>query len=84
MNIKKIIKRAKTGRDLQNILVGESNRAVREMPYPVGLVSSDTKHRITIYLNKSTVDYFKQQANKHHTKYQRMMRAVLYRYAVLH
>jgi len=59
MNVKKIIKRAKTNRDLQNIPVGKIDRAVRRMPYPIGLVSSDQKVLVTTYLNKSTIDFFK-------------------------
>ena len=54
------------------------------MPYPIGLVSSDKKVLVTTYLNKSTIDYFKKEADKYHTKYQRMMRAVLDRYAASH
>jgi len=84
MNVKKIIKRAKTNRDLQNIPVGKIDRAVRRMPYPIGLVSSDQKVLVTTYLNKSTIDFFKKEADKYHTKYQRMMRAVLDRYAHFH
>jgi len=54
------------------------------MPYPIGLISSDKKVLVTAYLNKSTIDFFKKEADKYHTKYQRMMRAVLDRYAALH
>ena len=84
VNIKKIIRHLKTNRDLQNIPVGKINRLVRRMPYPIGLVSSDKKVLVTTYLNKSTIDFFKKEADKYHTKYQRMMRAVLDRYAAFH
>ena len=84
MNIKKIIRHVKTNRDLQNIPVGKIKRLVRRMPYPIGLVSSDKKVLVTTYLNKSTIDFFKKEADKYHTKYQRMMRAVLDRYAASH
>ncbi len=74
----------KTSRDLQNIPVRKIDRIVKGMPHPGGLVPSEKKVLVTIYLNKATVDFFKKEADKYHTKYQRMMRAVLDRYGHFH
>jgi len=37
--------------------------------------------KVTISLNKSSVEYFKKEAQKHHTSYQRMIRRLLDWYA---
>ena len=70
-------------RDHQNIPVREIDKVIRQMPYPMGLDPIEKKALVTMYLNQSTIRYFKKQAEKHHTKYQRLMRAVLDRYAAL-
>ena len=84
INFQEIIKETRRTRDWQNIPVEKISRAVKRMPHPIGLVPSEKKGLVTIYLNKATVSYFKKEANKYSTKYQRMMRAVLDRYADLH
>lgn len=72
------------GRDLQNIPVDEVVRAVRGMSLPLPDGSAEKKKLVTIYLDPSTIRYFKKAADKHHTKYQRFMRAVLAQYAANH
>ena len=84
LNIHKIIKGVRMNRDWQNIPIGKIDRSVKGMPYPIGLVPFEKKVLVTIYFNKSTVSFFKKEADKYHTKYQRMMRAVVDRYADLH
>ena len=71
-------------RDWQNIPVGKIDRTIKDMPYPIGLLPSEKKIRVSIYLNESTVRYFKKEADRYHAKYQRMMRAVLERYQHTH
>ena len=51
------------------------------LPSPAELVVPSPTVKITIMLNKASVDFFKKEAQKHHTKYQKMMRAVLDLYA---
>ena len=51
------------------------------LPPPDQLVFPDDEtEKVTIILKKKSVDFFREQARKHHTKYQRMIRAVLDRY----
>jgi uncharacterized protein (DUF4415 family) len=44
-------------------------------------VNPDPKVKVTILLDKSSVDFFKSQAVKRHTRYQTMINRVLKRYA---
>lgn len=83
IKIQKIISETKP-RDWQNIPISKIERIVHGMPYAGGLVTSEDKILVSIYLNKSTVHFFKREAGRYHTKYQRFMRAVLDRYAHAH
>ena len=83
IRLQKIID-GKLPRDWQNIPVGKIDRTIKDMPYPIGLVPVEKKVRVSIYFNQSTVRYFRKEADRHHTKYQRMMRAVLERYQHTH
>jgi hypothetical protein len=60
--------------------VGRMKRVEDFLPPPDKLVMSDDMLRVTIYLRKASVDFFKRQAQRHHTKYQRMIREVVDRY----
>ncbi|TBR14966.1 CopG family transcriptional regulator [bacterium] len=51
------------------------------LPSPDELAVSEATTKITISLNKSSVEFFKQQAQLHRTKYQRMIRELVDRYA---
>jgi predicted DNA binding CopG/RHH family protein len=51
------------------------------LPPPNQLVLRAETAKVTIALEKSSVDFFKRQAKKNHTKYQRMIRELLDRYA---
>lgn len=51
------------------------------LPSPDDLVLKDETVKITLSLSKSSVEYFKQAAKKHHTQYQKMIRNLLDRYA---
>lgn len=61
--------------------VGKLTRVRDFLPPPSQLVVKDETAKVTIALEKSSVDFFKQQAKKNHTKYQRMIREVLDQYA---
>lgn len=84
ISIQKIIKGTRKSPDWQNLPIEKINQTAKRMPYPIGLVSSEKKVLVTIYLNKFTIDFFKKEANRYHTKYQRMMRTVLDLYANAH
>ena len=50
------------------------------LPPPEELIMPEETVKVTIVLNQSTVTFFKKQAGKHKTKYQKMIREVLDRY----
>ena len=79
----KIPLRGRAGRDLQNIPVEEVNRMIKKMAYPDSLDFAEKKKLVTLYLNPSTIRFFKKQAEKNRTKYQRLIRAVLDQYSIL-
>ena len=54
------------------------------LPPPANLVVRDEGVKITIALSKRSVDFFKDEARKHNTQYQRMIRRLLDAYADHH
>ena len=54
------------------------------LPRPEDLVFRDDGVKITISLSKRSVEFFKQEAGKHKTQYQRMIRRLLDAYAEHH
>ena len=54
------------------------------LPPPEELVFKNDNVKITIALSKSTVDFFKDEAQKQGTKYQKMIRRLLDLYAEHH
>jgi hypothetical protein len=57
-------------------------RVVKDfLPPPEQLMMKEENVKVTISLNKSSVEYFKREAQKHHTSYQRMIRRLLDWYA---
>ena len=54
------------------------------LPRPEELVFRDEGVKVTIALSKRSVDFFKAQARKHNTQYQRMIRRLLDAYAEHH
>jgi predicted DNA binding CopG/RHH family protein len=57
-------------------------RVVRDfLPSPDQLVLKEDNLKVTISLKKSSIDFFKQQAKKHKTSYQKMIREVVDWYA---
>ena len=53
------------------------------LPPPSELVVKEDVEKVTIALSKRSVDFFKDEAKRHGTQYQRMIRALLDRYAQL-
>jgi hypothetical protein len=51
------------------------------LPPPEGLVRRDEGVKITLALSKRSVEFFKQEASRHNTQYQRMIRRLLDAYA---
>ena len=54
------------------------------LPPPHQLAFKEDQVKVTIGLSKSSVDFFKQEAKKHHTQYQKMIRRLLDLYAAQH
>jgi len=54
------------------------------LPSPEDLVFRDEGVKVTISLSKRSVEFFKNEARKHNTQYQRMIRRLLDAYAAHH
>jgi hypothetical protein len=54
------------------------------LPPPSELVFREDTEKVTIALSRRSVEFFKRQARAHGTQYQRMIRALLDRYAEVH
>lgn len=62
--------------------IGKLTRVKDFLPSPSELAVSEKTKKVTISLSKKSIDFFKRQARLHHTKYQRMMREVIDKYAM--
>ncbi len=51
------------------------------LPKPEDLVLKEETVKVTLSLTKESIDFFKTQAELHHTQYQKMIRELLDRYA---
>ena len=51
------------------------------LPPPDKLVLKEESVKVTISLSKESIAFFKKEAKKHHTQYQKMIRKVLDLYA---
>ncbi len=47
------------------------------LPPPHELVFKDDTVKVTISLSRASVEFFKEEAKKHHTQYQKMIRRLL-------
>ena len=54
------------------------------LPSPEELTFKDDTVKITISLSRSSVDFFKREAKKHDTHYQKMIRRLLDAYTAAH
>ena len=54
------------------------------LPSPEELIFKEDNIKITIALSKSSVDFFKREARKHQTQYQKMIRRLLDFYVAHH
>lgn len=51
------------------------------LPSPAELVLRDETVKVTIALSKTSVEFFKEEARKYNTQYQKMIRRLLDEYA---
>lgn len=69
----------------ENMPIGKLTVIPNFLPPPDQLIfPGEEVVKVTISLRKDSVDYFKKQAKKNRTKYQKMIREVLHRYARQH
>ena len=54
------------------------------LPSPAELAFREEGVKVTLALSKSSVDFFKLEASKHQTQYQRMIRRLLDSYVAAH
>ena len=54
------------------------------LPSPKDLIFKEENVKVTISLTKESIDFFKAEAKKHHTQYQKMIRKLLDVYADNH
>jgi predicted DNA binding CopG/RHH family protein len=67
-----------------NMLIGKLVRIRDFLPPPSELSMPDETVKITISLSRASVEFFKHEAKANHTKYQKLIRKVLDRYASLY
>ena len=60
-------------------------RVVRDfLPSPDELAFKEEKVKVTISLSRASLDFFKHEAGRYHTAYQKMIRNLLDAYALRH
>lgn len=59
-------------------------QVLNQIPSPGELAKREEKLKVTISLSTTTIDFFKKEALKHGTKYQKLIRAVLDEYVKQH
>lgn len=64
-----------------NMPAGKLERVKDFLPAPEELIMPEETIKVTISLSRSSVEFFKREAGKYHTKYQKMIRELLDRYA---
>ena len=64
-----------------NMPIGKLTLVRNFLPPPHELVIPNRSIKVTIQLTESSVAFFKREARKRHTKYQKMIRELLDRYA---
>ena len=60
--------------------IGELKRVEDFLPPPEKLAIPENTVKVTIRLSQASVDFFRQQAKKYHTKYQKMLRFLVDKY----
>ncbi len=61
--------------------IGKVKRVSDFLPSPEELALKDETVKVTIALSKASVEFFKNEAKKHNTQYQKMIRRLLDEYA---
>jgi len=64
--------------------MGEVIRVEDFLPPAEELVFKENNTKVTIALSQSSIEFFKREAKKHHTQYQKMIRNLLDEYVARH
>ena len=64
--------------------IGELEIIEDFLPRPEELVFKKDNTKVTIALSNSSIEFFKREAKKHHTQYQKMIRNLLDEYVARH
>jgi predicted DNA binding CopG/RHH family protein len=70
----------KTNRDV-NMPIGKLTKVKDMLPPPEELMVSEKTVKVTLRLSETSIKFFKQYAQKYHTKYQRVIRRLVDVYA---
>jgi hypothetical protein len=70
----------KTNRDV-NMPVGKLTKVKDTLPSPEELMVSEKTVKVTLRLSENSIKFFKQYAQKYHTKYQKVIRRLVDVYA---
>ena len=65
----------------RGVPIGELKRINDFLPPPKALAVPEQTVMVTLRLSEKSVDFFKQQAKQYHTKYQKMLRFLVDKYA---
>ncbi|MBU0952639.1 MAG: CopG family transcriptional regulator [Elusimicrobia bacterium] len=68
----------------ENKPIGKMTRIKDFLPAPEELAIPERNVKVTISLSEESIDFFKRIAKQHHTKYQKMIRNLLDKYALQH
>lgn len=61
----------------ENMPIGKLTAIKNFLPPPSQLVFPPPTVKVTLHLSEPSIKFFKRQAAKHHTKYQRMIRSLV-------
>jgi len=64
--------------------LGPLKRVPDFLPSPEELVFREDTVKVTIALSRESVEFFKREAERHHTQYQKMIRRLLDAYTLAH
>ena len=64
----------------RNMPIGKLKKVGDFLPSPEKLAVPERTVKITLRLSESSLNFFKKQAKKYHTKYQKMVRFLLDKY----
>ena len=71
----------KKNRARSDMPIGKLTKVEDFLPSPDKLAIPEDSVKVTLRMSKSSIEFFKQQAKKYHTKYQKMIRSLLDKYS---